>query len=118
MTYVILWFWVLFLCYVWFETDAVQEYLGLVNVNALNYKEFLKERNEGTSIASSHHVYLLAKHNGFLTRLIVCPLCLCVWINVFGYVALCLNFFFLSVSIIAAWIGYFALCKAIRFLHE
>lgn len=68
------------LLFVWFETNAIYEYLNYFNLGGkflYNYKEYQKK-----DFATLLFIpYLLVNYNSFFTRLICCVICLSFWIN-------------------------------------
>lgn len=70
---------------VWFRTNAVVEYLELLCLGGRFLKDFKeKSSREGLDFKG----YILLYKNCFLVRLLCCPICLGVWVNIF----LCLGF--------------------------
>ena len=63
---------------IWFKSSAVVEYgklLGLKKILRIEeYERYVCDNLEGDYVT-----FLACKHNGFLMRLITCPLCLGVW---------------------------------------
>ena len=70
---------------IWFRTNAVTEYLGVLCLGGVFLKDFKeKSSREGLDFKT----YLLLYKNCFFVRLLCCPICFGVWINIF----LCLGF--------------------------
>ena len=76
-----------FVFVVWFETNAFVEYLRPLSfLKFLRIKEYA-ERDEGLGVP--YPDFLEMKKGNFLTRLLACPLCIGVWINLVG--AICVG---------------------------
>lgn len=119
MTETFLFFWILALAYVWFETEAVPQYGEFLRLSFFKYKEFQKERKTNYALAGiTYHNYLLMKHNNFFVRLVACPTCLTVWFNLIGYLILRFPIASLGVSIVGTWIGYHFLVWLIKKFNE
>jgi len=82
--------------FLWTETDFFVEYCTLFGLQGLfkvgsyiKYNEEAKESALGFGSADSEPVhvgyleYLLLKHDSFFIRLMTCPICLAVWLNIF-----------------------------------
>ena len=82
--------------FLWNETDFFVEYCVLFGLQGLfkvgdyvKYNERAKEADLGFGSTNSEPVhlgyleYLLLKHDSFFIRLIACPICLAVWLNIF-----------------------------------
>jgi hypothetical protein len=70
---------------VWFRTNAAVEYLELLCLGGCFLRDFKeKSSREGLDFKE----YILLYKNCFFVRLLCCPICLGVWINIF----LCLGF--------------------------
>jgi hypothetical protein len=68
---------VVFVLVVWFKTDAVFEYLNLFGLGGL-FGDYRKHKEKfGVSLPE----YLLVKKDCFFSRLLECPMCLSVWLN-------------------------------------
>ncbi|MAF24565.1 hypothetical protein CL634_03180 [bacterium] len=73
-----------FVLVIWFETNAFVEYLrSFYFLKFLRIKEY-EERDEGLGVP--YPDFLEMKSGNFLTRLLACPLCLGVWVNIAGAV--------------------------------
>lgn len=96
------------LLYVWLDTEAIIEWASVFRLKFMKYKEFFETRKSNFK-QLSYVDFLLLKHNNFFTRLITCPYCLGVWLNV---VAFCVFYQwtggvrFLAIDIWGTWITY------------
>lgn len=63
---------------IWFDTNAFVEYGRLLGFRFEAYK-----KNEELGVSFSD--WLEVKYDNFITRLIACPICSAVWIQVGGY---------------------------------
>ena len=103
-------FYIAFLMFVWFETDAFVEYSKLFRLSRFfKIDDWEKYREINTRI--DYLGYLRIKHCSFFVKLISCKHCLCVWL-----VLITCSFFdtfvlFPIVYILAYWI-YVIFCKA------
>ena len=68
---------VVFILIIWFETDAFYEYLNLFSFGKALKEYKVQKEKFGVSLPG----YLLTKKNCFISRLLECPICLCVWLN-------------------------------------
>lgn len=69
---------------VWFRSNAWLEYTRLFRLNFLSkYKEYDQAFLENPLL--DYHTFLRKKYDNFFIRLIICPVCLSVWLGiVFG----------------------------------
>jgi hypothetical protein len=67
--------------FIWFNTNAIYEYLNYFNIGGkylAGYNQYRKK-----DYASLLFIpYLLVNHNCFFTKLICCSICVSFWINV------------------------------------
>lgn len=78
---------------VWFNTDAFIVYSKLFHVNKFFYINEWEEFKKTQDVTVTYHQFLRMKSpDGFWTKLITCPICLCVWLCIptallcgFGY---------------------------------
>ena len=74
-------FWVIFLLFIWFDTDAFIQYSKLFKLSEKfkidSWESYRLENN------ISYLDYLSIKHKNFLTKLISCRPCFTVWIVLF-----------------------------------
>jgi hypothetical protein len=70
------------LLYIWFKTNAFVEYVSLFSLGKFFH---VNEYKEATVDDQTLHYtqYLSANYNSFLTKLFVCPKCICVWTSAF-----------------------------------
>ena len=89
--------------YIWFDTDAFFEWSKFLHLRIYKYKEFedLKKKIP----VMTYQNYLLIHHSNFFTRMITCPICFGVWINIIGSLLLN-NWASIGVNILATWVGY------------
>ncbi len=67
--------------FIWFETNAVYEYLNYFNIGGRFLHGYNKYKNKGYSTLF-FIPYLLVNHNCFFTKLICCSICLGFWVNI------------------------------------
>lgn len=107
-------FFIVFLNYLWFDTDAFVEYAAILRLKFAKYEPYFQLRK---TMPMDYHSFLLSFHNSFIVRLITCPVCFLVWLNLAG--ALFSNdFMSLGLTTILSWLGYFGLRKTIKRLNE
>ena len=69
------------LMYIWFETEAFEEYMTTFNLGwaMFSLRKYKEEKGKVPSL--DYHTYLLMNYSGsFFIRLITCPVCLIVWV--------------------------------------
>ena len=94
--------------YLWHDTDAFVEYLKLLRVKKLFYVEKFQEEKENSGGLMNYPDYLLIHHGNFFIRLITCPICLSVWLNIAAiYLHMSVGIFFLTLWL--TWLFYFGI---------
>jgi hypothetical protein len=73
-------FWVVFILFIWFNTDAFIQYGKLLKLDKLT-KIDLWESYRLTNPKITYLEYISIKHRGFFTKLITCRVCLNFWIT-------------------------------------
>ena len=73
-------FWVVFILFIWFNTDAFIQYSKLLKLDKLT-KIDLWESYRLTNPKITYLEYLSIKHRNFFTKLITCKPCLNFWIT-------------------------------------
>jgi hypothetical protein len=74
------------LMYVWFETEAFEEYLCTFNLWWFDMDKYKNERKKISSL--DYHTYLLMNYpDSFFIKLFTCPVCLIVWVAPLVYLA-------------------------------
>jgi len=97
--------------YLWTRTDAFYDYFKHFGFTILKEYGDFKSR---TPVPMNFADFLVAKKPGFITKLISCPICLGVYLNLIFYISFCLcglkpvNLF---CSIYLSWISFFILEK-------
>lgn len=66
-----------FILIVWFETNALVEYLKL-----WGFKKYFKIEEFENSMISSYPSYLIITYPNFFTKLLNCPICVGFWLNI------------------------------------
>ena len=80
---------VAFVLIIWFRTEAFVEYCRLFKLNRIScYKDYDEKKKNDVSL--TYHGYFRQYHNGFITRMIACPVCVAVWLSM-GAALLALN---------------------------
>jgi hypothetical protein len=109
------------LCYIiaaaiiWFDTEAIPEYLSVFGFKFHRYDEWMAENSAGRT-SFDYQTYILAKYNNFFVRLVTCPLCVIVWFNLLTLPVLPLKM--LGAQLLASWLGYFSVSNLVKKLNE
>lgn len=77
-------FWIALVLYVLLETDAVPKWAQFFGLKFFKYKEW-EEKNKTFGGVTYKH-YLSTYHKNFFTSLVTCQECLCVWLNILGFI--------------------------------
>jgi hypothetical protein len=97
--------------YIWFDTDAFIEWAELFHLKIFKYTEYRdnKKTPMGAMFGKVYTDFLLFKYkDSFFIKLITCPVCFSVWINIVA-IAICYNklpFIILGFNIIISWLAY------------
>ncbi len=86
---------VTFVLIIWFKTNAFCEYMEYFHFhNHFLISDYYKARKKTTNVL--HYTdFLLIKNNSFFTRLITCPICFAVWLNLIMGVSFNFDNFFI-----------------------
>ncbi len=106
----------IFFCYIFFETPAFIEYFTLFKLKFTKYKEYNDIKSRLDTL--SYNNFLLMNYDSFFIRLITCPICLSVWLNLLMFLMTKNDFSEVFFNIILTWIGYFSLVKLLKLLYE
>lgn len=68
---------VCFILIIWFETNALVEYLKL-----WGFKKYFKIEGFESSALLSYPTYLIINYPNFFTKLLNCPICVGFWLNI------------------------------------
>ena len=94
--------------YIWHDTDTFVGYMSLFGLgNFFGIKKFKEERELNPMM--DYESYLLINHNSFLIRLITCPICLSVWLNLLAFAVHHRNVEMFFVSLWLTWLAYFSI---------
>ncbi len=69
-----------FVLIVWYKTSAFVEYLDYFNLGGRLIYDYRKKKERSSNLHFT--TFLLIHRNSFFVRLICCPICLMVWLNV------------------------------------
>ena len=103
------------LLYIWFDSEAFVEWAALLRLKFFKYESYAENKKSPVSmIASQSYVdFLLYRYgqDSFFVRLITCPICLSVWLNIIliGVFYSRLDMILLGPNIVSSWILYHAL---------
>lgn len=65
---------------IWFRTEAYIEYCRILHLNRISfYRDYDNKKKDDISL--TYLGYLKQYHDCFITRLIICPICLSVWMS-------------------------------------
>lgn len=73
-------FWVILFLYIYFETDALVSWAKLLKLKFLKYEEY--EEKSKIIMGLKYTDFILMKWDNFFAKLVSCPECSCVWINI------------------------------------
>ena len=103
-------FFIAFVLIIWLKKEAFIEYAKLLGLSKLLQVDKFEDRE---IYELNYPAFLLVNYNNFLTRLISCPICLGVWLNIF----VCLffrDFSFFFIKIIFSILLYFIVSVMIK----
>lgn len=105
-----------FVLIIWFKTNAFCEYLEYFHFeNQFFINHYYKQRAKASS--PLHYTdFLLLKNNCFFIRLITCPICLGVWLNIIGGFACGFEYFFIKFYL--STFLYYAYCAIIKHSYD
>ena len=106
-------FYVVFLLYMWFDTDGFIEYSKLLGLEK-RFKILLWQEYREINPRLDYFSYIRLKHSSFLIRLISCKQCLCFWLVLIS----CLffkNFFYFPIVYMMSYLIYNLICKLIKY---
>ena len=109
--------------YIWFETDAFIEWSALLHLKCFKYEEYNKiKKSPLSAIAGKSYTDFLLYTYGksFFIRLITCPICFSVWVNLVA-----LGVFYFSIgtflvigfNVLVTWLVYHGLRAALKLLE-
>ena len=77
-------FWVIFFLYIYFETNAFVSWAKFLKLKFLKYDEYEEKSQIMTGLKYTD--FILMKSNNFFIKLVSCPECLAVWINIILFI--------------------------------
>ena len=100
-----------FLLVIWFQTDFVVEYGGIISKisSLLKIEEFEKYRE--TAPLLTYPVFLSIYYSNFIIKGLTCPICLNTWISIMFYFMFGVSF---SVNFCGSIVLYYSVCKLKR----
>jgi len=102
-------FWINFLLFIWFDTDAFIEYFRLLKLSKLfkidKFDEYKIQNPKITYLS-----FIRQKYSNFYTRLITCPPCINFWI-VLLFCIIYNNIIFFPIIYIVSYVIYMLLKK-------
>ena len=106
-------FYVIFLLFIWFNTDAFISYSKLFRLSKL-FKIDMWEQYRMINPKMDYISYIRNKHTNFFTKLITCKPCLTFWfvlISCYFFI----NLFYFPMIYIISYSIYTLLCKLLKF---
>jgi hypothetical protein len=109
--------------YIWLNTYVFEEYAELFKFDKLNlfyfkdYKWFIKKNENKEDWKVSYQGWLEQKHNNFFIRLILCPICLSLWLALIGCLLFSKILFIFFVSFMSCF-GYFFLKLLVKLTNK
>lgn len=105
--------------YVLLETDAVPKWAGVLGLRFFKYQEF--KDKQGLFGDMKYKNFLASSYPNFFIYLLTCQECLCVWLNIIGFI-----FFpqalsgwgFFGITTIGSLIAIATLNRLLRKLYE
>lgn len=100
--------------YLWTRTDAFYEYIQFFNLGFFSSFEDYSKFKAKTPVPMNFIDFLVGRNPSFLMKLISCPICLSIYLNLIFYISFSLvgvkqaNLFF---SIYLSWLSFFTLEK-------
>lgn len=102
-------FWINFLLFIWFDTDAFVEYFRLLKLSKLfKIDKFDEYKTQNPKI--TYLSFIRQKYSNFYTRLITCPPCINFWI-VFLFCIIYNNIIFFPIIYVVSYVIYMILKK-------
>ena len=69
----------------WFRSEAFVEYCRLFRINWIShYKDY--DEKKANDVSLTYHGYLRQYHNGFMARLLTCPVCVGAWLAILNMI--------------------------------
>ena len=95
---------IIFINIVWFETEALVEYVKLFKLNWFKITEYLIAKESNFEL--TYHSYLSQHHRNFFTKLITCPICLTTWLSIISSLLFTESILDFSIIFVLSIIGY------------
>jgi hypothetical protein len=119
---------VLFICsfivlimLVWFKSEAIVDWGCLFGLYwILKTSEYYQMKLDSIPAELNYPMFLRYKYNNFVTRMLACPLCLCIWLSTFFCFAAAilttgpLFVFFIPTTVIVSLCIYGATAKLLK----
>jgi len=83
MTNILFISWIALILYVLLETDAPVKYAEFFGLKVVKYKEFKEKKDMFPDLKYKN--FLSTYYGNFLVYLLTCQECLCVWLNIIGF---------------------------------
>lgn len=105
-------FYVVFLLYMWFETDGFIEYSKLLGLGK-KFKITLWEEYREINPRLDYLSYIRLKHSSFLVRLVSCKQCFCFWMVLFSFLFFG-NILYFPIVYMMSYLIYILICKLVK----
>lgn len=77
-------FWIIMILFIILETDAIPKWAEFLKFRCMKYAEFNEKRKIFPDLKYKN--FLSAYHSNFFVALFTCQECLCVWLNILGFI--------------------------------
>lgn len=103
--------------YIWLDTDAVIEWSELLKLKFMKYEEYDASKKSIVRYAT-YSEFIEGKYSkdNFLCKLITCPICLSVWLNILALPFTTVSF--LGANIVLTWVIYYCVKFIIKKVNE
>lgn len=78
--------WVTLILYILQETDAIPQWGKILHLKFTKYSEYEKQLDNAFGLNLKYTHFLLSRYPNFLVNLFTCAECLCVWLNILGFI--------------------------------
>lgn len=112
-------FWITLVLYVLLETDAVPKWAALFRLKFFKYEEW--ETKSGIFGGIDYKTFLSTNYKNFFIYLVTCQECLCVWLNIIGFLIWSKHFggwSYFGISVIGSLMSIAALKFVLRKFYE
>lgn len=119
MTIILFIFWTALVLYILLETDVVPKWAEFLGLKFFKYDEWNTKREMFGDLKYS--TFLATYYKNFFIQLLTCQECLCVWLNILGFMffpAVIGNWWFFGITTVGSLIAIAALNFTLKKLYE